>query len=204
MGDDTHNWEPMTPSQVHEVLCGASHPWWISGGWAIDLFLGRQTRPHGDTDVSIRRKDQLAFQEYLSDWDLHKTQQPGLRPWPKGEFLTPGVNDIWCRRTPAHPWSFQIMLLDTRNGTWVFRRDPTITGPVAALGRATDTGIPYLSPEVQLLYKARPETLDKDDVDFRNCAPLLEREKREWLLSCLERHLPAGHPWISLLKELTG
>jgi hypothetical protein len=204
MAEHTSNGERMTPCEVRELLCGVSCPWWISGGWAIDLFLGRQTREHADVDVLIQRKDQLAFQEYLSDWDLHKAQQRGLEPWPNGEFLIPGVNDIWCRRTPAHPWSLQIRLLDTRNGTWVFRRDPTIVGQVAALGWAPDTGIPYLSPEIQLLFKARPETLDRDDADFRNCAPLLERENRGRLLSCLEQHLPVGHQWISLLKELRG
>ena len=60
------------------------------------------------------------------------------------------------------------MLLDTRNDSWVFRRDPRITGPIAALGRTTDSGIPYLSPEIQFLYKARRETLGKDDADPRD------------------------------------
>jgi hypothetical protein len=204
MADGTYNWDPMTPAQVREVLSGMACPWWISGGWAIDLFLGRQTRPHDDTDVLIRRDDQLLLQEFLSEWDLHKTQQPGLKPWPKGEFLTPGVNDVWCRRTPDSPWSFQIMLLDTRDDSWVFRRDPAITGPIAALGQVTASGIPYLSPEIQLLYKARSEPLDKDNADFRNCAPLLEPEKREWLLACLKQRLPNGHMWIALLEQLRG
>jgi len=203
MAQDIHNWDPMTPDLVYELLRGVSVPWWIAGGWAIDLFLGRQTRPHDDTDVLIRRDDQLALQAFLSDWDLHKTQQPGLKPWPKGEFLNPGVNDVWCRRTPDSPWSLQFMLLDTQDDSWVFRRDSTITGPIASLGMATDSGIPYLSPDIQLLYKARSETVNKDDADFRNCAPLLEPEKREWLLSCLEQRLPDGHQWIALLRELT-
>jgi len=202
MADDIYNWDPMTPVQVHELLHRVSFPWWISGGWSIDLFLGRQTRSHDDTDVLVRRIDQLALQEFLSDWDLHKTQQPGLKPWPAGEFLEPGVNDVWCRRAPSLPWSLQVMFLDTLNDSWIFRRDTAITGPIAALGRTTDSGIPYLSPEIQLLYKARPETLDKDDADFRNCAPLLHSEERKRLLSWLEQHLPGSHQWIALLREL--
>jgi hypothetical protein len=192
----------MLPDQVHELLRGVPVPWWIAGGWAIDLFLGRQTRPHGDTDVLILRHDQLVFQEFLSDWDLHKTKQPGLKPWPKGEFLSPGVNDVWCRRTPGAPWSIQLMLLDTQGDCWVFRRDPTIRGAIAALGRRKASGIPYLSPEIQLLYKARPEPRDKDDADFNVCAPLLEPEAQAWLVSCLERRLHAGHEWIVRLREL--
>ena len=29
--------------------------WWVAGGWALDLFLGRMTRPHHDVDVAILR-----------------------------------------------------------------------------------------------------------------------------------------------------
>jgi hypothetical protein len=201
MARDIHNWAPMVPDQVRELLRGVSAPWWIAGGWAIDLYLGRQTREHGDTDVLIRRDDQFVFQEFLSGWDLHKTQQPGLKPWPKGEFLGPGVNDVWCRRTPDSPWSLQLMLLDTQGDSWVFRRDPTITGPIAALGATTESGIPCLRSEIQLLYKAKAEPLAKDDADFKACAPFLEPAAREWLLSCLKKRFPSGHKWISLLEE---
>lgn len=202
MADDIQNWDPMMPEQVADLLRGISIPWWISGGWAIDLFLGRQTRPHGDTDVLILRKDQSALQEVLGGWDLHKTNQPGLKPWPSGEFLRPGVNDVWCRRTPDFPWCLQVMLMDTEGESWVFRRDPTICGAIATLGRTTDSGIPYLSPEIQLLYKARPQTLDKDDLDFRQCVLSLEPEARQWLLSCLRRRLAGDHDWVRMLEEV--
>jgi hypothetical protein len=201
MNENIYNWEPMTPEQVCQLLRDAPAPWWIAGGWAIDLFLGRQTRSHGDADVLIQRKDQLVFQEFLFGWDLHKTKQPGLRPWPKGEFLNPGINDVWGRRTEDSPWSLQFMLLDTMEGSWVFRRDPTISGAMATLRRVTDSGIPYLSPEIQLLYKARPETLAKDDLDFQNCVQLLGTTAQKWLLSCLKKRLPPDHRWIVQLKE---
>jgi len=93
------------------------------------------------------------------------------------------------------------MLLETQGESWVFRRDPSIAGLIATLGRITESGIPYLSPEIQLLYKARPETLQKDDADFKNCVPSLESEAQEWLLSCLMKHLPKDHEWITVLKE---
>lgn len=30
---------------------------WIDGGWGIDALLGEQTRPHGDLDIAVDRKD---------------------------------------------------------------------------------------------------------------------------------------------------
>lgn len=63
MNDDNHKWEPLSVEEVVDLMSGLQVPWWIAGGWAIDLFLGRQTRAHGDTDVLIRRDDQLRSPE---------------------------------------------------------------------------------------------------------------------------------------------
>jgi len=50
-------WRPATPIEVLEWLSPLSEPWWIAGGWALDLFVGQVTRPHGDIDVGIFRRD---------------------------------------------------------------------------------------------------------------------------------------------------
>ncbi len=39
--------------------------------------------------------------------------------------------------------------------TWVCRRDPSITLPYSELILHTRTGVPYLAPEVVLLFKAK-------------------------------------------------
>lgn len=61
----------------------------------------------------------------------------------------------------------------------------------------TQNGIPYLQPEIQLLYKAkglRPQ----DQADFDAALPLLDERRRAWLTDCLRRTLP-GHPWLGSL-----
>jgi len=201
MSEAGHRWEPLSVREVAELLAGLTVPWWIAGGRAIDLFVGRETRPHGDTDVLIRRDDQIEVQRYLSGWNLHKTQQPGLKPWPRGEFQTSPVNDIWCRRTKDSPWQLQLMLLDTDGDQWVFRRDPRIRGSIDSLGRSTDTGILYVAPEIQLLYKARSKTLELDEADFQVALPLMDETSCAWLLECLEKTFPDGHAWIEQLKQ---
>lgn len=201
MDQDIYNWQPLSVEKVSELLSGLEVPWWIAGGWAIDLFVGRQTRSHGDTDVLVRRDDQLKVQEYLSGWDLYKTRQPGLKPWLPGDFLERPVGDIWCRRTPDSPWSLQLMLLDTDGDLWVFKRDADIRGPLATLGRHTLSGVPYLAPEIQLLYKAKSEVPEKDQADFDTAVPLMGEAACDWLLRCLERRFPQGHRWIIGLRE---
>jgi hypothetical protein len=52
-----------------EVPIGALRPfsghWWIAGGWAVDLFLGEQTRVHDDVDVAVLRRDEHELVELV-------------------------------------------------------------------------------------------------------------------------------------------
>jgi len=93
------------------------------------------------------------------------------------------------------------MLLDTERDEWVFKRDPTIRGHLDEMSRCTASGVPYLAPEIQLLYKAKPETLAKDQADFEAAMPLITEPACAWLLACLEKRFPGGHAWINALRK---
>ena len=204
--DDTQNWRPMAVEDAARLMSGVAVPWWIAGGWAIDLFLGQQTRSHGDTDILILRNDQLIVRDFLSKkgLSLYKAQQPGLKPWLAGEFQARPFDDIWCRWTSESPWVLQLMLLCTNGDEWVFKRDPAIRGRLEDIGRRTQSGIPYLSPHIQLLYKAKQKTQEKDQSDFDLAVPEMQREEKVWLLQNLERQFPHGHEWIERLREVTA
>jgi hypothetical protein len=204
---DPHNWSPLSVEEVATVFEGISVPWWIAGGWALDLFVGRTTRPHKDIDVLILRRDQLAVQKHLSDWQLFKTKQPTpphLAPWPTSEFLDPPINDIWARRELHDgPWRFQLMLMKAADDRWIYRRLPTISGKIADMGLVTDAGIPYLAPEIQLLYKSGTGR-KKDFDDLTNVLPLIPPRRAQWLLDCLRRQYSDGHAWVGLLESRAG
>ena len=56
-----------------EVLHSLRRPWFVAGGWAIDLFLGRETRNHQDIDIAIFREDQFELRRHLANWKWEKT-----------------------------------------------------------------------------------------------------------------------------------
>jgi hypothetical protein len=65
-------------------------PWWIAGGWALDLFLGYQTRGHGDLDVGVLRCDIVDVITDMSGWESSKPNRkhciassPASLPVPK-------------------------------------------------------------------------------------------------------------------------
>src|SRR5438477_577830 len=114
---DLGDWDPLSPGELAHTLAPVRARWWLAGGWALDLFLGRETRAHDDIDVQILRPDHLRVRSALADWDAHAVDRAGtLRPWPVGEELPPAVHDIWCRRSPADPWASQLMIADTAGG----------------------------------------------------------------------------------------
>lgn len=198
-------WQPWNPDKAATFFAALQVPWWIAGGWAIDLFLGRQTREHEDLDILILRRDQHAVRTLLGTQDVQAALPPPrdeawpFRPWHFGETLDETIHDVWCRLDSTQPWTFQLMIADTRREQWLFRRMPTISRPVATIGDVTPEGVPYLTPEIQLLYKAnglRP----KDETDFMQALPALSRERRIWLNHSLAQAHP-HHPWLDHLKD---
>jgi len=196
---DPDNWGPLPVDEVARLFKDLGIPWWIAGGWALDLYLGKVGREHIDTDVLILRNDQLVVQEHLSDWKLFKTKQPGLAPWPNGEYLNQPVNSIWVRQDDDSPWSFEIMLMNTEQDRWVYRRLPSIRGRISDMGLSTDSGIPYIAPEIQLLYKSGTKR-DKDRFDLERTLPHLPADKITWLLECLRQQYPSGHEWMDCIE----
>ncbi|WP_043622653.1 nucleotidyltransferase domain-containing protein [Nonomuraea candida] len=196
--NDPERWEPAPLGEVVALLRGLASPWWVAGGYAIELAVGRAYREHGDVDVALPRRDQLAVRRLLVGWDVHVAGVAETTlPWPVGETLPRRAHDIWVRERPGGPWRFQLMLDETDGEEWVYRRDPRIRRPLAGLTVADD-GFRRLAPEVQLLYKAK-DPRPKDQADFEAVLPILTGEQRRWLDDAL-RVEHATHPWQARLR----
>jgi hypothetical protein len=46
-------WRATVPNEGALWLSGPVEPWWVAGGWALDLFVGHQSRSHKDLDIGI-------------------------------------------------------------------------------------------------------------------------------------------------------
>lgn len=191
-------WRPMTISQVATRFDSVDVPWWVAGGRAIDLFLGWESRDHADLDVEMFRTDRSALFDIFDGWDLHVVFEGSLSPWTDPTDLADDVFGVWLRREPSQPWELEIMLADGDSTEWRFRRDPRITMTGDRLIATRADGVPYCTPEVQLLYKskmARP----KDDVDLAHCLHRLSTRQRRWLADAIAKS-SEGHPWVGVLE----
>jgi Aminoglycoside-2''-adenylyltransferase len=53
MQPDIEAWAPWHPRDFVARMEDAHFPWFVAGGWAIDLFLGTRTRDHEDLEIAV-------------------------------------------------------------------------------------------------------------------------------------------------------
>ncbi|MEH7610154.1 nucleotidyltransferase domain-containing protein [Gottfriedia acidiceleris] len=166
--------------------------WYIAGGWAIDLFLGKQTRNHYDIEIAIARKDQLYLKEYLHNWTFNKVIKGVLSTW-ENEYLELPIHEIHGKNDETKD-ELEVLLNEIELNDWKFRRDESITCKLDSFYRVTNEGIPYLNPEIVLLYKVR-NTREKDHQDFKNVKDYLNLSQKTWLRESILIHHP-NHEWL--------
>lgn len=191
-------WDPWTPSVVAARLAGCPVPWAVAGGWALDLFAGAISRAHEDIEITVPRArfDRIAaaFPEY--EWDIVGAGR--LWPYPLAAARL-DLHQTWLRDPFTGAFHLDVFREPHDGDTWICRRDPTITLPYTELIATTANGIPYLIPEVVLLFKAKANR-PKDNSDFHRVLGLLPEHRLTRLNTWLTRLYP-DHPWSSEMYD---
>ncbi len=190
-----------TPGEVAQRLTGISTPWYVAAGWALDLFRGRQTRAHGDIEIAIPA---ASFPEVRDRFPGYVFAAVGSgRIW---EDATPEVlatvQQTWLRDPATGNYLLDVFREPHDGDTWICRRDERIRLPYSDIIHRTHDGIPYLAPELVLLFKAK-HTRRKDQTDFEATVPHMTSTQREALAELLARVHP-GHRWIADLQPRLG
>jgi GrpB-like predicted nucleotidyltransferase (UPF0157 family) len=185
---------------VVNELKDVSFPWYVSSGWALDLFIGRVNRVHYDVDVVLPRTAQMELRRHLTDrgWKLITPFEKRLEPWPPHMQLELPRHQVHAHREDE----FIDFLLTEMDGVWKYRREPSVIRSLEKISLRTESGIPYLAPELVLLFKSKNtsnQERTKDGSDFEKALPLLGSERRTWLRWALVVTSP-GHPWIQKLS----
>jgi len=190
-----------TPDEAALALEDVSAPWAVAAGWALDLWLGAQSREHEDLEIAVpsaffpeiqARLESLGLALFAIDDGQVIALQAGEAPGPR-------THQTWVMEPAVQGWRMDVFREPGDAHTWVYRRTGGLSAPRAWASGRTAAGIPYVAPQIVLLFKAKAMR-EKDEADFRLATPRLSPEARDWLAAAL-RAVEPGHPWID---RLTG
>ncbi|MDJ0952499.1 MAG: hypothetical protein QNJ81_02350 [Acidimicrobiia bacterium] len=184
-------WVPMAIDEVLSHMAGAPFRWWLSGGHALEMHVGHSWREHEDTDLGLVRGEVDVVFEWFAGWSLAVAARGTVSEW-DGRPLADGENNIWARRRDE--WEIDLTIGDGTDDEWVYRRDPTVRRPWRNAVLYNRDGVPYLAPDVQLLFKSKA-VRPKDDVDAGRVIPALSWTEKAFLRD----NLAADHVWQRLL-----
>jgi len=191
-------WSAWHPAELAERLKGIGKPWCVVGGWALDLWHGRQTREHEDLEFTVLRSDVPIFRERLKGMRFHAVGGGIVRYLPSNQEPPEDIFQIWCEDIAARCWRADMMIEPGMPETWAYKRDTRISALRSEMVARTADGIPYLRPVAILLFKAK-YCRTKDEVDFDNAVQRLTAPERVWLRDCLDLLHP-GHAWSERLR----
>jgi hypothetical protein len=187
--------------QANELMTSFGRTWFLIGGWAVDAWLGRQSRDHGDVDLGYFRDDEVAVFRHLSEWHMAAHDTPDA-----------AHDDEWDGHAldfPAHiharkqGWPELDLNANERVGDdWIVNREPRVVVPVSEAIVVSGWGVPTLVPELVVWHKARGDVRDRDHEDFEKLLPLLAERQRTWLADSLMATDPE-HRWLPRVSSGT-
>lgn len=213
MSTTVSNQVPEPVARLAEVMSGYGAAWSLCGGWAVDAWLGRLSRDHGDVDVSVFADDQRALFDHLDGWQLlaHDAawEANDAEQWWDGRRRLNVPSHIHARppemtgsmpeggiAKPEDGFTLDIQVDGCSGGDWIVSREPRIAASLDRCVRESPWGLPTATPEVLLFFKSRDMRL-RDRLDFAALQSLLEDDQRSWLREAIAQ---AGHPWLGTLS----
>ena len=195
-------------------LMSTFRPWWsLCGGWAVDAWIGRQTREHADVDISVFQDDYQAIFDHLAGWQLiahvRQVADDTSEPWSGRRLVLPahiharppdaGLSLPERLDAPTRAGFSLDIQLDERSGRdWILSREPSVARSLRRGARQSAWAVPTAVPEILLFYKSN-DPRPHDEIDFLALLPQLDQEQRNWLRKAISLVHPS-HPWLTQLS----
>ena len=176
--------------ECNNLLKNCGFPYAFCGGYALELFLNKNLRSHGDIDISVFEEDTKSAVEFFlnKDWNVYVRtghMKLGLITDSKDRRLIDCFT-VWainpeCSRIKLDPIDgednefnydilseeqldldyIEIIFTAKNNADYICDKDKNIT---SELGKAIlyNDGVPHLAPEIKLFFDSNPRYMELD------------------------------------------
>ncbi len=211
-------------TEADELLKNGGFEYCFCGGQALDLFLGYESRTHGDIDVCAYRNERNRIIQYMqsrgfevyemlgggrahriTDISVQLQKKKNIFCFRDGCPLVktyPPDEDGCCWMEFFHTGQtkldfIEFLFNDKTQDAFEYARNRTITLGTEQAVLFRD-GIPYLAPELCLLYKSTDIGREGYQQDFELAWQAMKPPQRQWLREALLQEYPGGHPWLDV------
>ena len=208
--------------EANNLLKNGGFDYAFCGGHALDMFLGYESRVHGDIDVCAFWEDRDKIIEYMISQGYKVYEMLGggrAHPITGTSNLIRLKKNIFCclegcplvKTYPIEEdgncWMeffhvgqtkldyIEFLFNNKCDSRFEYVRNPEITLELDKAICFSD-GISYLAPEIILLYKSTDTDRQGYQQDFELAYKAMSDEQKQWLQSALKREFPDGHKWI--------
>lgn len=208
--------------KANELLKNGGFEYAFCGGFAIELFLNRTICKHGDIDVSAYWNDRDKIILYMQSlgWNVFEMCGSGIAHHITDvKFQIKAKRNIFCFKDGCSlvklsphgetdmyyldfdhsgqtKLDFIEFLFNNRNAdSFLYARNENISLPIKKAILTRD-GIPYLAPELVLLYKSTDPDREGYQLDYDSVKAEMSVEQRDWLQVALKTMNPSGHKWL--------
>ena len=207
--------------KANELLKNGGFEYALCGGFAIELFLNRTIRKHGDIDVSAYWHDRDKIILYMQSlgWNVYEMCGGITHHITDVKFQINAKRNIFCFKDGCSlvkfsphgeadmyyldfdhsghtKFDFIEFLFNNRNDdSFLYARNENISLPIKK-AKLTRNGIPYLAPELVLLYKSTDTEREGYQLDYDSVKAEMSTEQRSWLQAALKTMNPSGHKWL--------
>ncbi|MGL5380091.1 nucleotidyltransferase domain-containing protein [Clostridium sp.] len=220
--------------EVRKLMENMVDEWAICGGDAIDLVVGKNTRLHKDIDIAVfwNDREQLIDNFLNNGWRIFEPDNGLLREILSSQDDLCTEDNLWCIKVNSNSYEIknvydnfykitterkhqdimdfiELLFNKKEEDLFIYKRNPNINLSNAI--HYTKEKIPYLAPEMVLLYKSIyvkfTESVENNDIemvanyrhDFDVAIKYLSENQRNWLRNALNISFPNGHEWLDKL-----
>lgn len=208
-------------AQANDILRSGDFDYAFCGGHAIDLFLGYESRTHGDIDILaywserdeiIKYMQSLGYDIYemlgggrahkITDIAVQMKMKRNIFCWKDTcelvDFYPTEETDVF--RIDFHHSGLtrldfiEFLFNDKTESDFLYARNHDIRRALEKAILSAD-GVPYLAPELCLLYKTTDTEREGYQQDYELAMSKMTDEQREWFFAAARSLYPDGHKW---------